>query len=394
MDVPVIDSDSEIFSEISDGEDIDGSESTYGGHAQNILSSLDESIGKIDDRSLRPVRSGYGCCYGCRTGESFWWEDAIGELIGGRDSDDFQHYLSCIGNVIGYKDKCVEVRWASGHVSKVLIPASFSWNSECRFSMIVSCSPDYYMLQSQIWYSEEPANIGQAWGRPVLPDTAHINLSQLSCAIGILVTQVIQDINSLSITVLTFNVSSLVLVSICDGFSLLQCHDLMRKLSLQMLSKRHLISRNYQNVENNSNEDCTTTLEILRRETREFKQGEEPIVLPEEDKPIKFKQFNVVNDFSDHHFINGIGDGIMLSQVKRGWFKKVQQEWSFQKRDLPDAIYVRVYEERRELMRAAILGSPGTPYHDGLFFFDIFFPSDYPQEPGSIILLVPYLFYA
>lgn len=49
----------------------------------------------------------------------FFGEDAIGELIGGRDSDDFQHYLSCIGNVIGYKDKCVEVRWASGHVSKV-----------------------------------------------------------------------------------------------------------------------------------------------------------------------------------------------------------------------------------------------------------------------------------
>lgn len=50
---------------------------------------------------------------------SFFGEDAIGELIGGRDSDDFQHYLSCIGNVIGYKDKCVEVRWASGHVSKI-----------------------------------------------------------------------------------------------------------------------------------------------------------------------------------------------------------------------------------------------------------------------------------
>ena len=45
-------------------------------------------------------------------------------------------------------------------------------------------------------------------------------------------------------------------------------------------------------------------------------------------------------------------------------------------------------------MRAAILGSPGTPYHDGLFFFDIFFPPDYPHEPVSIILLVPYLFYA
>lgn len=34
-----------------------------------------------------------------------------------------------------------------------------------------------------------------------------------------------------------------------------------------------------------------------------------------------------------------------------------------------------------ELMRAAIVGPRGTPYHDGLFFFDISFPPQFPNEP-------------
>lgn len=34
-----------------------------------------------------------------------------------------------------------------------------------------------------------------------------------------------------------------------------------------------------------------------------------------------------------------------------------------------------------DLMRAVIIGAAGTPYHDGLFFFDIMFPSTYPQSP-------------
>lgn len=46
-----------------------------------------------------------------------------------------------------------------------------------------------------------------------------------------------------------------------------------------------------------------------------------------------------------------------------------------------DGIHVRVYEERMDLLRACIVGAPGTPYHDNLFFFDIFFPPDYPHEP-------------
>ena len=46
-----------------------------------------------------------------------------------------------------------------------------------------------------------------------------------------------------------------------------------------------------------------------------------------------------------------------------------------------DAIYVRVYEARMDLLRAVIIGANGTPYHDGLFCFDIQFPSSYPKVP-------------
>lgn len=43
-----------------------------------------------------------------------------------------------------------------------------------------------------------------------------------------------------------------------------------------------------------------------------------------------------------------------------------------------------------DLMRAVIIGAQGTPYHDGLFFFDIFFPNRYPDIPpvGFFFLLL------
>jgi len=53
--------------------------------------------------------------------------------------------------------------------------------------------------------------------------------------------------------------------------------------------------------------------------------------------------------------------------------------------DWTDMIYVRVYEDRMDLLRAVILGASGSPYQDGLFFFDIYLPPDYPQAPPVII---------
>jgi hypothetical protein len=50
-----------------------------------------------------------------------------------------------------------------------------------------------------------------------------------------------------------------------------------------------------------------------------------------------------------------------------------------------DSIFVRVYETRMDLLRAVIIGAEGTPYHDGLFFFDVFFPAGYPKVPPVVI---------
>lgn len=36
------------------------------------------------------------------------------------------------------------------------------------------------------------------------------------------------------------------------------------------------------------------------------------------------------------------------------------------------------------MLRAVIIGPAGTPYHDGLFFFDIVLPSDYPKRPPKV----------
>lgn len=91
----------------------------------------------------------------------------------------------------------------------------------------------------------------------------------------------------------------------------------------------------------------------------------------------------------------------------RKWLKKVQQDWNILQNNLPgkgfsvfyimllylnwrqiltvicltDGIYVRAYEDRMDLLRAVIVGAYGTPYQDGLFFFDFHLPPEYPDVP-------------
>ncbi|XP_074291888.1 putative ubiquitin-conjugating enzyme E2 38 [Silene latifolia] len=105
-------------------------------------------------------------------------------------------------------------------------------------------------------------------------------------------------------------------------------------------------------------------------------------ITPEVITVEKFPQFDVVTDASDHHFYSNKAKST-LSKTGPAQ-QKIMQEWKLLSKDLPDSIYVRVYETRVDLIRAAIIGARGTPYHDGLFFFDIAFPSDYPARPPSV----------
>ncbi|KAH7859774.1 hypothetical protein Vadar_005294 [Vaccinium darrowii] len=94
-----------------------------------------------------------------------------------------------------------------------------------------------------------------------------------------------------------------------------------------------------------------------------------------------FKKFDMVQDHSDHYHSS---KGSSSKQPSKNWAKKIQDEWRILEKDLPDTIFVRVYESRMDLLRAVIVGAEGTPYHDGLFFFDVFFPCGYPNVPPLV----------
>ncbi|KAL0348511.1 UNVERIFIED_CONTAM: putative ubiquitin-conjugating enzyme E2 23 [Sesamum angustifolium] len=100
---------------------------------------------------------------------------------------------------------------------------------------------------------------------------------------------------------------------------------------------------------------------------------------PQEECISRFKGFDIVRDPLDHYFLGSQGQ----NNAARKWLKKVQQDWHILQNNLPESIYVRVYEDRMDLLRAVIVGAYGTPYQDGLFFFDFHLPPEYPDVPPS-----------
>ncbi|KAK3165062.1 hypothetical protein QOZ80_1AG0028480 [Eleusine coracana subsp. coracana] len=104
-----------------------------------------------------------------------------------------------------------------------------------------------------------------------------------------------------------------------------------------------------------------------------------------DEKYNTFKQFDTVGDHSDHFYTRpGNGKALTVKKPSKNWVKRIQHEWKVLEKDLPETIFVRVYEERMDLLRAVIIGPAGTPYHDGLFFFDVQFPSQYPSKPPLV----------
>ncbi|MCL7037014.1 hypothetical protein MKW94_001499 [Papaver nudicaule] len=107
----------------------------------------------------------------------------------------------------------------------------------------------------------------------------------------------------------------------------------------------------------------------------------------------EFKQFDIVksiaqvnNKFTSDSALNASFSYRFERQ------NRIMQEWKLIKKGLPDSIYVRVHEERTDLMEALIIGGAGTPYSDGLFFFHITFPSNYPKVPPRLHFQPIYLY--
>nr|GEV66161.1 hypothetical protein [Tanacetum cinerariifolium] len=146
----------------------------------------------------------------------------------------------------------------------------------------------------------------------------------------------------------------------------------------------------------NSLSDKNASSDSSALESPTYDRGEEHGVIPEsnlsdatvellnessrfEVETSSFKGFDIVKDPFDHYYLGVSGQ----NTAGRRWLKKVQQDWNSLKKNLPDGIYVRVYENRMDLLRAVIVGAYGTPYQNGLFFFDFHLPPEYPDVPPS-----------
>ncbi|XP_026409980.1 putative ubiquitin-conjugating enzyme E2 38 [Papaver somniferum] len=98
----------------------------------------------------------------------------------------------------------------------------------------------------------------------------------------------------------------------------------------------------------------------------------------------EFKQFDIVKSTPALNVPSSCLADQQINQTNVERHNRIMQEWQLLKKGLPDSIYVRVYQQRTDILEAFVVGGAGTPYRDGLFLFHIIFPSNYPKVPPKL----------
>jgi len=79
------------------------------------------------------------------------------------------------------------------------------------------------------------------------------------------------------------------------------------------------------------------------------------------------------------------------SSVKQKRMLRIASEIAGLSADLPvewsSGIFVRVDEDRPDILKALIMAPEGTPYESGCFEFDIFLPLNYPDSPPKALIV-------
>lgn len=97
----------------------------------------------------------------------------------------------------------------------------------------------------------------------------------------------------------------------------------------------------------------------------------------------KVPRVDFVECLGHHHFASHrsyTGDSRRLYRELMSYQQALPVEYS-------SSIFVRVMENRIDLLRALIIGPDETPYANGCFFFDIYIPPDYPNVPPKVHFL-------
>ena len=99
-------------------------------------------------------------------------------------------------------------------------------------------------------------------------------------------------------------------------------------------------------------------------------------------------QFCELAHFSDYHFSRQLSESATSLASKQ--LRRLAQEFCSFDDNLPlsesSTVWVRSLADRVDALKFAISGPEGTPYENGLFIFDAFFPSTYPKTPPSVNL--------
>jgi len=104
-------------------------------------------------------------------------------------------------------------------------------------------------------------------------------------------------------------------------------------------------------------------------------------------KNLQFEYAKLFGGEYIHHYLSEIQS---CSHSNKERIMRLAQETGTLTNSLPlndsSSVFVRVDEDRIDTMSALITGPSGTPYSNGCFVFDIFFPSEYPNGPPHVWL--------
>ncbi|KVH88056.1 Ubiquitin-conjugating enzyme, E2 [Cynara cardunculus var. scolymus] len=309
--------------------------------------------------------------------------------------------LSWVGNITGLRNGDIEVAWADGMISMVGPQAIYVVGRDDDDESVAGGSE--VSDDAASWETVEDTEMENL--HKALEDLRIQNGSDISLDAAEHTVENIQTNGALSIPLAALGFMTRLASGIfsrgqrnTDNSSINSGGD------NEVLPRSDSWSENKDSIDVSSSRksSCTDTLERPASDRGEQHAVEVPSLLdaPEElcnvnsgkvdDSPrfkvgnSSFKGFDIVKDPLDHYFLGGDRQ----NSTGRRWLKKVQQDWNILQNNLPDGIYVRVYENRMDLLRAVIVGAYGTPYQDGLFFFDFHLPPEYPDVPPDFEDLV------
>jgi ubiquitin-protein ligase len=107
-------------------------------------------------------------------------------------------------------------------------------------------------------------------------------------------------------------------------------------------------------------------------------------------KELSEHRFGEVEEFAYHKYMKESKGAASSAPISRTFTRRLAVEYADLADSLPihfeSSVWMRVHESHMQYAQMLISGPVNTPYQDGLFLFDVAFPSTYPAAPPQVNL--------